>query len=115
MHDLALVILGTGSKDPDAEKLANLVVEHVESARRAPKPDGALLDVMGKAEVRIRETLARLAPRGTQVTPDLLTKVNREVVKIVKEELVESGMSEGMAAGLAAVLAAAMRVTPKGM
>ncbi len=79
----------------------------------APKHDG-LGDVMGKAEARIQEALARLAPPGSAVTPALLTKVNREVVSIVKSELVESGMSEPMATGLAAVLAAAMRVKPKG-
>lgn len=66
--------------------------------------------VMTRAEARIREVLARLGPPGTEVTPALLSKVQREITAIVKDELVTSGMGENMAMGLAAILATAMRV-----
>jgi hypothetical protein len=76
----------------------------------ADDPFGA---VMGRAEARIREVLARLGPPGTEVTPAVISAAQREIATIIKDELTKSGMGEQMATGLAAVLAAAMRVKQK--
>jgi hypothetical protein len=92
--------------------LALLRLVRIQERRGAAKSDRVVLAV-SRAERRVRDLLARRAPIGTVITPELLSSVNHEVLGVVIEELSKGGMSEPMVTTLSMVLAASLAVRPK--
>ncbi len=80
---------------------------------RAGAEPGAALDTASRLEKRARAFLARVAPPGTTVTPELLASVRRALHNIIAEELVASGLSLPAAQVLALAIAGTIRITPK--
>ncbi len=70
-------------------------------------------EALGRAEKRARALLARLAPPGTVVTPQLIDDAKRQVIELVKEELVASGLAPESANALATIMAVAINIKGK--
>jgi len=87
-------------------------VREEESGAELPTTTGVTA-IIARAEPRIYELFARLAPAGTTPPEHVLAEAKRQVGVILKDTLVESGMSEAGASSLAAVLLAFTSVSKK--
>ena len=89
--------------------------EHGYVIRRAEDTDDGpdLAKVYRRCEPRIHEALRRLAPPGTFVTPELVAKVQKEVVGILTVELRTLGLPEPVVQTFASLMGAAINVKQK--
>lgn len=68
---------------------------------------------ISRVETRVRQVLARVAPPGSNVTPEMLRVVRAQVHEVITEELANAGLPDATSKALAAILAVTMQIKPK--
>lgn len=64
-------------------------------------------------EAAAAKVLAEMAPPGTPVTPELLTRVRSRIREVVEASMVEAGMSSAQAMAMSALLVGTMKLKEK--